>query len=136
MTYFSAIVVSAEGLIEGEEVAAWLDRGGHTDIALVETSPSAIHIIAMLRERIPSIKCGIIPQCPRAEPRRGPGVSLTDREADVLTFLAKGVGYANIAALLGIRLGTVQNHIKRLYAKLDVNTKAEAAVAAMNLGLV
>jgi DNA-binding CsgD family transcriptional regulator len=61
---------------------------------------------------------------------------LTPRETDVLVLLAKGFPYMEISRLLGVGLGTVQGHIKRLYAKLDVNNKAEAAVEATRRGLV
>ena len=63
-------------------------------------------------------------------------VSLTPRERDVLTLLAKGLSYEEVGNALGIRLGTVQSHIKRIYGRLEINTKAEAALAAAQLGLV
>jgi DNA-binding NarL/FixJ family response regulator len=62
--------------------------------------------------------------------------TLTRRERDVLTLLAKGLSYEEVGRALGIRLGTVQSHIKRMYTRLDINTKAEAALVAAQLGLV
>jgi DNA-binding CsgD family transcriptional regulator len=41
-----------------------------------------------------------------------------------------------IATLLGIRWFTVNDHIKSIYRKLDVSSRAEAAVLATRLGLV
>lgn len=61
---------------------------------------------------------------------------LTDRERDVLTLLAQGHTYPDVARALGIGLGTVQTHVKTIYRKLDIASKAEAAVAAQRLGLV
>jgi DNA-binding NarL/FixJ family response regulator len=61
---------------------------------------------------------------------------LTDREMDLLSLLARGATYAEAASALGIGLGTVQGYVKSIYGKLDVSSKAEAAVAAVRLGLV
>lgn len=66
----------------------------------------------------------------------GTGSSLTARERDVLELLAKGLTYAECAGALGIGVGTVQDHVKRLYRKLDVTTKAEASAWAVRHGLL
>lgn len=54
-------------------------------------------------------------------------LSLTPREYDVLDALSRGLTYTECAASLGMQVGTVQTHVKSLYRKLDVTTKAEAA---------
>jgi DNA-binding NarL/FixJ family response regulator len=61
---------------------------------------------------------------------------LTDRETELLALLARGATYAQCASALGIGIGTVQSYVKNIYGKLDVSSKAEAAVAAVRLGLV
>lgn len=53
---------------------------------------------------------------------------LTERERECLELLAKGRLYKEIAADLGIGMETVRTYIKRLFVKLDVNTRTEAAV--------
>ncbi|AKU92143.1 response regulator [Vulgatibacter incomptus] len=60
---------------------------------------------------------------------------LTKREREVLALLAKGLTYDEAAKLLGISLGTIQSHVKSLYRKLDVTSKAEAAAEAVRRGL-
>jgi len=62
--------------------------------------------------------------------------SLTPRESEVLTFLSKGFTIREISDLLGIRWFTVNDHIKSIYRKLDVSSRAEAAVLAAKQGLV
>jgi DNA-binding NarL/FixJ family response regulator len=52
---------------------------------------------------------------------------LTARERQVMSLLGSGLRYSEVADQLGIALGTVQTYVKRLYAKLDVNSKAEVA---------
>ncbi|MEM9188150.1 MAG: response regulator transcription factor [Myxococcota bacterium] len=61
---------------------------------------------------------------------------LTPRETEVLTLLGKGLTYPRVAEVLGIGLGTVQSHVKRIYDKLHVTSKAEAATTAQKMGLL
>jgi len=61
---------------------------------------------------------------------------LTPRESEVLTFLSKGFTIKEIANLMGIKWFTVNDHIKSIYKKLNVSSRAEAAVLASKEGLV
>jgi DNA-binding NarL/FixJ family response regulator len=61
---------------------------------------------------------------------------LTPRESEVLTYLSKGFTIKEIASLMGIRWFTVNDHIKSIYKKLNVSSRAEAAVLASKQGLV
>ncbi len=61
---------------------------------------------------------------------------LTPRETEVLTYLSKGFTIKEIAALMGIKWFTVNDHIKSIYKKLNVSSRAEAAVLASKQGLV
>jgi len=60
---------------------------------------------------------------------------LTERELEVLALLAKGLGNKEIAANLFISTNTVKRHLKSIYPKLDVNTRAAASAYAIRLGL-
>jgi two-component system nitrate/nitrite response regulator NarL len=64
------------------------------------------------------------------------GPALSKRELEVLELLVHGHTYADVASALGIAEGTVQTYVKRIYEKLDVSTKAEAALLAVARGLV
>lgn len=61
---------------------------------------------------------------------------LTPRETEVLTYLSKGFTIKEIASLTGIKWFTVNDHIKSIYKKLNVSSRAEAAVLASKQGLV
>ena len=61
---------------------------------------------------------------------------LTPRESEVLTYLSKGFTIKEIASLMGIKWFTVNDHIKSIYKKLNVSSRAEAAVLASKQGLV
>ncbi len=61
---------------------------------------------------------------------------LTPRESEVLTYLSKGFTIKEIANLMSIKWFTVNDHIKSIYKKLNVSSRAEAAVLASKRGLV
>ncbi|MBY0574913.1 MAG: response regulator transcription factor [Undibacterium sp.] len=60
---------------------------------------------------------------------------LTGRESDVLSLIAKGFSSAEIGRYLGITTHTSASHIKNIYRKLNVGSRAEAAILANQLGL-
>ncbi|MBI5688006.1 MAG: response regulator transcription factor [Verrucomicrobia bacterium] len=53
---------------------------------------------------------------------------LSDRERELLSLLARGKQYKEIADKLGISTDTVRSHIRRIYRKLHVHSRTEAAV--------
>lgn len=61
---------------------------------------------------------------------------LTPRETEVLRFVAKGFTQQEIATQLGLSRHTVGDHVKSLYRKLDISSRAEAALEASRRGLV
>lgn len=65
-----------------------------------------------------------------------PGPDLTERETEVLRLISKGLTQAETARLLGISQHTVAGYVKELYRKLNVSSRAEAALIARDLGLV
>jgi DNA-binding NarL/FixJ family response regulator len=63
-------------------------------------------------------------------------IRLSQRERQVLSLIAKGMQIAAIAQLLHITTNTVCTHIKSIYRKRNVSSRAEAALEAQRLGLV
>jgi LuxR family maltose regulon positive regulatory protein len=61
---------------------------------------------------------------------------LSTRELEVLQLLATGLSNPQIAAELVIAVSTVKTHVNRIYAKLDVNNRAQAIVKARDAGLI
>lgn len=60
--------------------------------------------------------------------------SLSPREYEILSLLAKGRLYKEIADQLGIGLGTVRTHQRRIYEKLHVQSRTEATVKFLRWG--
>lgn len=63
-------------------------------------------------------------------------VSLTPRESEVLTLIAKGLSAPRVADLLSLRPDTVSGYIKQIYRKLNISSRAEATLEATRRGLV
>jgi len=61
---------------------------------------------------------------------------LTEREVDVLRLIGKGYKVPEAAGLLGISAHTVTSYVRDIYRKLDISSRAEAAVEAARRGLV
>lgn len=64
------------------------------------------------------------------------GNELTAREHDVLRMLVRGMSNQAIAAELDISPSTVKKHVNHLLAKLNVQSRAQAIVVALERGLV
>jgi HD-GYP domain-containing protein (c-di-GMP phosphodiesterase class II) len=61
---------------------------------------------------------------------------LTQREAEVVGLLARGLQTKQIAAALEIAPKTADHHIQNAYSKIGVSTRAAATLFAMEHGLV
>ncbi|WP_191906324.1 response regulator [Hymenobacter baengnokdamensis] len=57
--------------------------------------------------------------------RRPSPVSLTAREQQVVEAIEQGLSYKLIADRLGVSLNTVRSHIRAVYEKLEINSRAE-----------
>ena len=73
---------------------------------------------------------------------RGPAAArledaqLTEREAEVLTLMAKGLSNAEIAGQLTVSLQTVKTHVANVLAKLGARDRTQAVIAAYDSGFV
>ena len=61
---------------------------------------------------------------------------LTDRETEILRLLCKGMHYKEIADQLFVSGHTVRSHIKNIYQKLHVNSRAEMVEKALKNRLI
>jgi DNA-binding NarL/FixJ family response regulator len=91
--------------------------------ALVPESHGLAGVLALLR------RSSVL----RADHGRG---SLTDRELELVMLTSSGHSVAEMAVLLGISPLTVENLKRRVYAKLGVNSSAQAVARAASLGML
>jgi DNA-binding NarL/FixJ family response regulator len=61
---------------------------------------------------------------------------LTPRELETLTLAGKGFTNKAIGAQLGISERTVQNHLARIFEKLQASSRTEAVMRAVSTGLI
>jgi DNA-binding NarL/FixJ family response regulator len=61
---------------------------------------------------------------------------LSPRESEVLSLIAKGFSFGEIARLLEISRHTVTTYVKRIYQKLAVHSRGEAVYEAGRLGII
>lgn len=64
------------------------------------------------------------------------GIVFTEREASILDLIARGDSYGEVARRLAVSVGTVQTHVKKIYAKLSVHSRGEAVFEAQRRGLL
>ena len=72
----------------------------------------------------------------KATPAADPTPALSPRQREVLDLLGKGLSNKEIARALGFTADGTKAHLKQIYAKLGVQDRTEAVVAAIRLGLV
>jgi DNA-binding NarL/FixJ family response regulator len=76
-------------------------------------------------------------QAPAPTPTPAPGVDdLTARERDVLACLGAGMSNAEIARALDITEATTKTHVTRVLAKLGCTSRLQAALVAVETGVV
>lgn len=63
-------------------------------------------------------------------------VALTPREREVLERLARGYSYREVGSHLGMTSHTVAHHVKNIYPKLAVASRAQAVYRALQDGLI
>ena len=60
---------------------------------------------------------------------------LTPKETEIVQYLVDGQSYLRIAELLGNSVETIRHHIKHIYTKLQVSSKAELISKNYKIGL-
>ncbi len=61
---------------------------------------------------------------------------LTEREKQILKLIAEGLKNEAISRVLSISESTVENHIHKIYQKLNISNRAQATAYAFQIGVV
>ncbi|PWE16834.1 DNA-binding response regulator [Marinicauda salina] len=83
----------------------------------------------------PSIARRIMEHFRLTGPAADPEEELTAREREVLALISRGLRNSDVAASLELAESTVASHIKSIYRKLGISSRAEAAWHAARMGL-
>ena len=84
----------------------------------------------------PDAVTAVVEAAGQPAPRLERPAGLTEREAEVVGMLARGLQTKQVAQALGISAKTADRHIQNAYGKIGVSTRAAATLFAMEHGLV
>ena len=84
----------------------------------------------------PDAVAAVLEAAGQRAPRLERPAGLTEREAEVVAMLARGLQTKQVARALGISVKTADRHIQNAYRKIGVSSRAAATVFAMEHGLV
>jgi DNA-binding NarL/FixJ family response regulator len=116
-------LLMAEALVnERPDDAASLARAAHA--AAVRQG------VPLLRDRSAAVLRRLGASAPRATPATTAVSALTARETEILDGLRRGDSNATIAGRLFLSPKTIEHHVGRIFVKLGVRTRAEAAAVA------
>ncbi|MBC2779186.1 LuxR family transcriptional regulator [Parasphingopyxis marina] len=74
--------------------------------------------------------------CELLEDRVQEPITLSPRETEILTWVARGKSNNVIGEILGISANTVDTHLRRIYEKLEVSDRTTAAIRGIGCGII
>ena len=96
-------------------------------------SPSiARRVLARFRGPAVTAPADAVPVVPAA----AAASPLSQRETEILQYIAKGFSFETVGEVLGISPHTVVTHVKKIYRKLAVHSRGEAVYEASQMGLL
>lgn len=120
-------------MYEGDEDIFRAHQAGATTYLLKDTLSA--DLVRVVRE----VHAGLRPVLPEVQARlaeRASMPTLTSREVEVIQLISQGLRNKEVGAMLGITEGTVQIHVKNIFAKLQVNDRTGAVQVAVRRGLI
>lgn len=124
---------------EDSHIVAALSAGAQGYLLKEQPEDVLRRQLAQLTEGVPALSPSIarrIMEHFRLTGPAGDGDSgLSAREKDVLALIGRGLRNADVADILELTENTVASHIKAVYRKLGISSRAEASWHSMRLGL-
>lgn len=117
-----------------EQLSGLLNQGdGYERVGNYRSLEEAVQAMRAVVESAPTINAVLLIQ---HLPRLKDEYALTPHERRILQFMVAGRSYKAMAAALGVSLNTVLFHVRHIYNKLDVHSKAEAVAKVLKNHLV
>lgn len=120
-------------------IVAALSAGAQGYILKGQPEPVVRRQLVQLQHGVPALSPTIARRIMEHFQRTGPvdndAEALSAREIDVLVLLSKGLRNAEAAQALGLAESTIASHVKSIYRKLGISSRAEAALHASRMGL-
>lgn len=120
-------------MYEGDEDIFRAHQAGATTYLLKDTLSS--DLVRVVRE-VHSGQRPVLPEVQARLAERASMPTLTSREVEVIQLISQGLRNKEVGAMLGITEGTVQIHVKNIFAKLGVNDRTGAVQVAVRRGLI
>lgn len=122
--------------VEDDELVFMALQAGADGYLLKRTTPEDLHMAMqdVMRGGAPmtsEVARRVVESFRRTTSPPQPAVHLSAREEEVLILLSKGYSNKEIASQLGIGVQTVGSHIKHIYEKMHVRSRAEAVARYM-----
>ncbi|MDX5298143.1 MAG: response regulator transcription factor, partial [Gammaproteobacteria bacterium] len=121
---------------DDEHLFEALRQGADGYLLKDETDERMVHLLRQFAEGQPPLSASIARRILGSFHAPAGSEGLTPREQDVLVLAAKGYSARQISDMLGLSPHTTAGYLKGVYRKLQVNSRAEATLAAIRLGLV
>jgi DNA-binding NarL/FixJ family response regulator len=134
----TVMVVMLTGSTEDRVLLAAIDAGCSGFLTKDRAAAEVVHAVraAAVGEALisPALLARLLPKLNRTQ--RSLGEDLSDREREILGFLAKGMTNKVIAAELFLSVNTIRNHVQSVLAKLGAHSKLEAVSTAVREGII
>lgn len=101
-----------------------------------EKSPSQLEASSLVGQVLMQAQACHVDICKAQTEENTDAVKLTDRERQILHWVARGKSNGVIAEILGISLHTVTGYLRNIYLKTQTNDRTSAAIFAIQQGLL
>ena len=132
----NALVVVTTVFDDDESLMEALGAGAQGYLLKDQDGPGIAHRLAMIDHGevpiSPAIARRLLQRFRADEPSNA---ALSPRETEVLRLIGRGLKSAEVAGVLSISPQTVTTHVKTIYRKLEITSRAEAALEARKRGL-
>lgn len=132
----SACPTAARVLAAADAYHAMTEERAHRKARTADEASAELSAMARKGSLCAEAVASVLTAAGQPAPRRERPAGLTDREADVLRHVARGLTNKEIAATLGISPKTAGHHVEHIFEKIGVTTRAAAAMFAMERGLL
>ena len=131
-----ALVIVTTVYDDEESLLEALAAGAQGYLLKDQDGPAIAHRLAMIEHGEVPISPAIARRLlQRLRPEAPSGVALSPRETEVLRMIGRGLKSSEVAEILAISPQTVATHVKTIYRKLEITSRAEAALEARRRGL-
>lgn len=134
-----AICVITTVMGEDSHIVAALSAGAQGYLLKEQPAELLSRQLTQLSAGVPALSPSIARRIMQHFQRTGPAEpgddGLSEREKQTLALISRGYRNSDVAGQLGIAESTVASHIKSIYRKLGISSRAEAAWHATRLGL-